>query len=80
MDEMEDDVLKFAKEVEARYSARCSLTLDDCSKNNYDNCNTEFPYMSCPNILPMDDCSGCYGLYDYTVSNVRLAKSIKVDF
>ena len=48
MENIESHVLKFAKEVESRYASRCSLTLQDCNHNNYDNCNTEYPYQSCP--------------------------------
>jgi hypothetical protein len=78
MDKTEDTVLKFAKEVETVYAARCTGNLDHCEKTNYDNCNTIYPYQSCID-QHVDGCGGCHVLFDYTVSSVRLAKSIPVD-
>ncbi len=56
------------------------MILDECSKNNYDNCNTLFPSMSCPaNNQKIEACGACDALFDFTVSNIRLAKSVKTD-
>jgi len=44
MKKQEDFVLELAKEVEAKYTDRCSHTMEYCSKGNYDNCNTLYPY------------------------------------
>ena len=79
MEKQEGLVLELASEVEARHALRCGLSVADCQEMSYDNCGTRYPCQTCPaEGLDIAACGGA-GLFDYTVSSVRLAGTADTD-
>ena len=81
MEKQEGLVLELASEVEAQHALRCGLTVSDCQEMSYDNCGTFYPSQICPaDGLDIAACgTGKGGLFDYTVSSVRLAGTVDTD-
>ena len=81
MEKQEGLVLELASEVEAQHALRCGLTVSDCQEMSYDNCGTFYPSQVCPaDGLDIAACGGGQGgLFDYTVSSVRLAGTVNTD-
>ena len=81
MEKQEGLVLTLAKEVEEQHALRCGLTVSDCQEMSYDNCGTFYPSQICPaDGLDIAACgTGQGGLFDYTVSSVRLAGTVNTD-
>ena len=81
MEQQEGLVLELAAEVEVQHRQRCGLTVSDCQEKSYDNCGTRYPCQTCPaSGLDIAACgSGKGGLFDYTVSSVRLAGTVDTD-
>ena len=81
MEKQEGLVLTLAKEVEEQHALRCGLTVSDCYEKSYDNCGTFYPSQICPaDGLDIAACgTGQGGLFDYTVSSVRLAGTVNTD-
>ena len=80
MEKQEGLVLELAKEVEEQQALRCEITASDCQEMSYDNCGTRYPYQTCPaSGLDISACGDCGGLFDYTVTSVRLAESVRTD-
>jgi len=80
MEKQEGLVLELAKEVEEQQALRCGITASDCQEMSYDNCGTRYPYQTCPaSGLDIAACGDCGGLFDYTVTSVRLAESVRTD-
>ena len=79
---LENDVVTFARQVESLYLNRCNeISLEQCSKGNYDECSTLYPNQICPggeelNIAQCGDGTRCSALWDYTVSNVVIHKDL----
>ena len=79
MEKQEGLVLTLAKEVEEQHALRCGLSVSDCQEMSYDNCGTRYPCQTCPaEGLDIAACGGA-GLFDYTVSSVRLAGTVNTD-
>jgi len=87
---METDTLQLAKYMETLLlqNDKCSAeNIQKCSEANYDGCVSEFPSMDCPGedfSYPIGQCGsskegGCGGFFDFTVSQVTLAPSIRTD-
>ena len=85
---METDTLHFANHLETLLlqGTKCSTeNIQKCSEANYDGCVSEFPFMECPGedfSYPIGQCGsgkegGCGGFFDFTVSKVSLAPSIR---
>ena len=87
---METDTLRFANYMETLLlqdtTTKCSTeNIQKCSEASYDGCVSEFPFMECPGVdfsYPIGQCGtgkegGCGGLFDFTVSKVSLAPSIR---
>lgn len=80
--DVETDVLKMATEVERLYKQRCSdITLNDCYKNNYEECMSRFPNQVCPSGEQLADtiCGDgtiCSRLWDYSISRVSLPQAV----
>ena len=81
MEKQEGLVLELASEVEQQHRLRCGLTVSDCQGMSYDNCGTRYPCQTCPaDGLDIAACgTGKGGLFDYTVSSVRLAGTADTD-
>ena len=80
MEKQEGLVLELAKEVEEQQALRCGITASDCQEMSYDNCGTRYPFQTCPaSGLDIAACGDCGGLFDYTVTSVRLAESVRTD-
>ena len=81
MEKQEGLVLELASEVEQQHRLRCGLTVSDCQEMSYDNCGTRYPCQTCPaDGLDIAACgTGKGGLFDYTVSSVRLAGTADTD-
>ena len=81
MEKQEGLVLELAKEVEEQQALRCGITVSDCQEMSYDNCGTRYPSQTCPaDGLDIAACGGGQGgLFDYTVSSVRLAGTVNTD-
>ena len=79
---LENDVVTFARQVESLYLNRCNeISLEQCSKGNYDECSTLYPNQICPggeelNIAQCGDGTRCSALWDYTISNVVIHKDL----
>lgn len=76
---MEADVLELAMEAEKAYSVRCSTSLDNCARRNYDECSSEYPNLSCPATdLTVEGCGGslCGSLVDTSISAVSLPRGV----
>ena len=80
MEKQEGLVLELAKEVEDQQALRCGITASDYQEMSYDNCGTRYPFQTCPaEGLDIAACGDCGGLFDYTVTSVRLAESVRTD-
>ena len=81
MEKQEGLVLTLASQVEQQHRLRCGLTVSDCHEMSYDNCGTRYPCQTCPaDGLDIAACgTGKGGLFDYTVSSVRLAGTVDTD-
>ena len=81
MEKQEGLVLTLASQVEQQHRLRCGLTVSDCQGMSYDNCGTRYPCQTCPaDGLDIAACgTGKGGLFDYTVSSVRLAGTVDTD-
>lgn len=76
---METDVLELALEAEKAYAVRCSTSLENCARMNYDECSSEYPNLSCPATeLTVEPCGGplCSSLVDTSISAVSLPRDV----
>jgi Mg-chelatase subunit ChlD len=76
---MEEDVLRFRDEIERAYGSRCeSDTLNQCARNNYNDCSSVYPNQECMSgedglvISACGDGTRCNGLRDKTTTAVRI--------
>lgn len=82
VNKVEDDVLELVAEIEQLYQQRCDADgLQQCLRGNYDDCISEYPNQVCPATLQMavpacGQAGICSGLYDYTISSVRIPKAL----
>ena len=83
MDQLERDVLEFAKELESVYQTRCKSALPGCSQSNYGSYVSEFsnPFCHKSKEFVNHNCSTnendtCASLFSYTESTVVLPKVI----
>jgi len=80
--DVEADTLEMAREVELLYKQRCSdVTLNDCYKNNYEECMSRFPNQECPAGEQLADTicgdgTECSRLWDYSISRVSLPQAV----
>jgi len=79
---LEVNVLAYRNAVESAYNSRCSSnTLNTCQKNNYDECSSLYPNQTCPSsdFAVISQCGKgelCNGLFDWSVSTVRLPRAL----
>lgn len=79
---LQSDVLAYRNAVESAYDNRCSSsTMNTCQKNNYNECTSQYPNQTCPSAdhAVISACGKgelCNGLFDWSVSTVRLPKSL----
>ena len=72
---MEDEVKAFRYEMESNYRSRCdSQTLNECLRNNYNDCMSTFPNQQCAFVMPHcgdtpTSCAGKRGWEDIQPSN-----------
>ena len=77
---IEEDIHTFAHKVEDSLVNKCNFTTDEtCYKANYDRCDSELPYATCPGgDYSNGRCGsgkegGCGGLFDFTTSVATVA-------
>ena len=70
VEKMESDVLELRLKVEELYMGRCDTdVLRFCEGSNYDDCNAQFPYPTCPAYAHDKR------LKDFTISTIRIPEN-----
>lgn len=87
MSKMESDAVELAAFIENAYLRRCdNSTMTACYRSNFHECNSLFPKQTClsaPTFVRPECIVGttptCGGLYDYTISNIRMSPEVLQD-
>ena len=80
LQKIESDIHTFAHKIEDTMMNKCNYTNDEiCYKANYDRCDSELPYATCPGggysngRCGSGKVGGCGGLFDFTTSVATVA-------